>query len=66
MTHTDHPLDAEPIGLFERMCACWTAGDADGHGAGFTEECDYVSYDGTHARGRRDVVASTTAWFGGS
>jgi hypothetical protein len=51
MTRMDHPLDAEPIGLFERMCACWTAGDADGYGACFTEDCDYVSYDGTHGEG---------------
>jgi uncharacterized protein (TIGR02246 family) len=65
MTPTDRVADAELVHLFERMCAAWAAGDADEYGACFTEDSDYVSYDGTHARGRRDMVANHDRLFRG-
>ena len=65
MTRTDRVADAELVHLFERMCAAWSSGDADGYGACFTEDSDYVSYDGTHARGRRDMVANHDRLFRG-
>ena len=65
MTRTDRVTDAELVHLFERMCAAWTAGDAEGYGACFTEDSDYVSYDGTHARGRREMVANHDRLFRG-
>ena len=65
MTRTDRVADAELVHLFERMCAAWAAGDADEYGACFTEDSDYVSYDGTHARGRRDMVANHDRLFRG-
>lgn len=40
--------------LFERLKAAWTAGDARAFGALFTEDSDYVSYDGGIARGRAE------------
>ncbi|NUR91358.1 MAG: SgcJ/EcaC family oxidoreductase [Nonomuraea sp.] len=39
--------------LFADFMAAWTAGDAEAFGALFTDDSDYVSYDGTVARGRR-------------
>jgi uncharacterized protein (TIGR02246 family) len=51
--------------LFDRMCAAWTAGDAAAYGECFTEDCDYVSYDGTHARGRREMVDNHDRLFRG-
>ncbi|WP_369011199.1 SgcJ/EcaC family oxidoreductase [Streptosporangium carneum] len=39
--------------LFADFPAAWTAGDAQAFGALFTDDSDYVSYDGTIARGRR-------------
>jgi uncharacterized protein (TIGR02246 family) len=65
MTHTAQATDAELVGLFERMCSAWTTGDADGYGACFTEDSDYVSYDGTDTRGRRDMVANHDRLFRG-
>ncbi|WP_280510294.1 SgcJ/EcaC family oxidoreductase [Nocardia farcinica] len=55
--HTDASLDRTSddaaIGaLFHDMLRAWTANDADAFGALFTEDSDYVSYDGTLARGR--------------
>ncbi|MEU4332796.1 SgcJ/EcaC family oxidoreductase [Nonomuraea dietziae] len=40
--------------LFADFLAAWTAGDAESFGALFTDDSDYVSYDGTIARGRRE------------
>ncbi len=51
--------------LFERLCASWTAGDARAYGQCFTEDCDYVSFDGYRARGRADVVSSHAKLFAG-
>jgi uncharacterized protein (TIGR02246 family) len=38
--------------LFDQFMQTWTAGDARAFGACFTEDSDYVSYDGTRAVGR--------------
>ena len=65
MYRTDHATDAELVDLFEQMCSAWTAGDADGYGACFTEDSDYVSYDGAHARGRRTMVENHDRLFRG-
>jgi len=70
MTTPDHDTDQDPDdaqirALFARMCAAWTAGDAEEYGACFTEDCDYVSFDGTRARGRRAVVDSHDKLFSG-
>jgi len=51
--------------LFERLCAAWTAGDAQAYGQCFTEDCDYVSFDGYRVRGRADVVSSHAKLFAG-
>jgi uncharacterized protein (TIGR02246 family) len=46
------PTDTEITDLFTDFMAAWTAGDAQAFGALFTDDSDYVSYDGTIARGR--------------
>lgn len=38
--------------LFAQFMQAWTDNDADAFGALFTEDSDYVSYDGTRAVGR--------------
>ena len=65
MSRTDHATDTELVDLFQRMCSAWTAGDSDGYGACFTEDSDYVSYDGTRARGRRTMVENHDRLFHG-
>jgi uncharacterized protein (TIGR02246 family) len=57
--------DQELKALFQRMCQAWTEGDAAAYGACFTADCDYVSYDGTRARGREQVVESHDKLFRG-
>ena len=65
MTVVDSSADAALHALFDRMCAAWTAGDAAAYGDCFTEDSDYVSYDGTQARGRRAMVDNHQRLFTG-
>lgn len=64
-TSTNTTTDRELRDLFDRMCAAWTAGDAQAYGDCFTEDSDYVSYDGTHARGRSSMVGNHDRLFAG-
>ncbi len=43
--------------LLGRLSEAWRSGDAEAMGALFTEDCDYVTFDGTHLKGREDNVA---------
>ena len=65
MTVVARTADATLNDLFDRMCAAWTSGDAAAYGACFTEDSDYVSYDGTHARGRQAMVDNHDRLFRG-
>jgi uncharacterized protein (TIGR02246 family) len=65
MQSTERATDFELSALFDRMCSAWTAGDALAYGACFTEDSDYVSYDGTHARGRIPMVDNHDRLFRG-
>jgi uncharacterized protein (TIGR02246 family) len=51
--------------LFDRMCQAWTDGDAIAYGACFTEDSDYVSFDGSRARGRAAMVEAHDKLFRG-
>lgn len=42
--------------LFEQMQEAWARGDAAGFVAPFTEDADYVVFDGTHLRGREEIA----------
>jgi uncharacterized protein (TIGR02246 family) len=44
--------DREITALFGRLMQAWTDNDAVAYGECFTDDCDYVSYDGTRAVGR--------------
>ena len=55
----------EVVTLYARMCRAWSDGDAQAYGACFTDDADYVSFDGNHARGRAAIVASHDRLFRG-
>jgi uncharacterized protein (TIGR02246 family) len=57
--------DAEIRRLFDRLLRAWTDGDAVAYGKTFTEDVDYVPFDGTHTTGRRAVVESHDKLFRG-
>lgn len=67
MSTTEHvTTDAEQLtALFARMCRAWTDGDADAYGACFTDDCDYVSFDGSRSHGRATVVRDHDTLFSG-
>ncbi|NNH75151.1 SgcJ/EcaC family oxidoreductase [Nocardia uniformis] len=53
MNQTRHSTDDIAIDeVFQQLQRTWTANDAQAFGALFTEDSDYVSYDGTRAIGR--------------
>jgi uncharacterized protein (TIGR02246 family) len=49
----------------EQLNAAWVRGDADGFAAAFTEDADYVTFDGTHWKGRREIAESHRPLFQG-
>lgn len=57
--------DQELKALFQRVCQAWTDGDAAAYAACFTADCDYVSFDGTRAHGREQVIESHDKLFRG-
>ena len=51
--------------LFGRLLQAWTDNDAAAYGVCFTEDSDYVSYDGTRAIGRADMQNAHDRLFRG-
>lgn len=51
--------------LYARLLQAWTDNDANAYGACFTEDSDYVSYDGTRAIGRAVMVENHDRLFQG-
>lgn len=49
--------------LLERLADCWTRGDGAGYGAMFTEDADYVVFDGSHLKGREAIADSHQKLF---
>jgi uncharacterized protein (TIGR02246 family) len=47
--------------LFQRFLAAW--GDADTYASVFTEDADYVTFDGTHVKGRGAIAESHRLLF---
>lgn len=40
----------------QRLAQAWAAGDATAYGAAFTEDADYVVFNGVHLAGREAIV----------
>lgn len=56
--------------LFQQLMAAWGAGDADAYGALFSDDADYIAFDGLNQKGRAAIIASHqplfTRWLKGS
>jgi uncharacterized protein (TIGR02246 family) len=65
MNHeTIHQTDEAQIrALFEDLLGDWGRGDGGAYGSRFTEDADYVAFDGTHTRGRREISTSHQQLF---
>ncbi|MGF1471193.1 MAG: SgcJ/EcaC family oxidoreductase [Rubrobacteraceae bacterium] len=61
---TGNTPDAAAVrGLLDRLIDDWARGDGEAYGSRFTEDADYVSFDGTHTRGRAEISASHQQLF---
>ena len=49
--------------LFGLLLDDWGRGDGEAYGSRFTEDADYVAFDGTRTRGRREISASHQQLF---
>jgi uncharacterized protein (TIGR02246 family) len=49
--------------LLDRQVAGWDAGDAEAYASVFTHDADYVTFLGSHYRGRDAIAASYTPLF---
>ena len=61
---TTHQTDEAKIRtLFEDLLGDWGRGDGEAYGSRFTEDADYVAFDGSRTRGRREISASHQRLF---
>ena len=59
-----HSADEAAIrALFGRLVDAWGRGHGDTYSALFTDDADYVAFDGTHTKGRTAIAASHQALF---
>jgi uncharacterized protein (TIGR02246 family) len=49
--------------LFEKLLADWARGSGEAYGSRFTENADYVAFDGTHTKGREEISSSHQRLF---
>ena len=61
---TERPADEAAIReLLDRQVAGWDAGDAEAYASVFTPDADYVTFLGSHYRGRDAIAASYVPLF---
>ncbi|MGH3146963.1 MAG: SgcJ/EcaC family oxidoreductase, partial [Rubrobacter sp.] len=59
-----NPADEQAIReLFEKLIEDWGRGDGEAYGSRFTEDADYVAFDGTRTQGREEISASHQQLF---
>jgi uncharacterized protein (TIGR02246 family) len=49
--------------LFRQLLDAWGRGDGHAYGGLFTEDADYVAFDGSHTKGRREIASSHQQLF---
>jgi len=49
--------------LLQQLFAAWGAGDANAYGALFSEDADYIAFDGVNQQGRAAIIASHQPLF---
>jgi uncharacterized protein (TIGR02246 family) len=58
------PADERAIrDLFEQLLEDWARGDGEAYGSRFTEDADYVAFDGTRTKGREEISSSHQQLF---
>jgi len=63
-TRVSNAADEDAIGaIHQRMIDAWNGGDAAGFAAPFTDEADFVAWEGTHLKGRQEIASFTQRSF---
>jgi uncharacterized protein (TIGR02246 family) len=63
-TTANHSADEAAIhDLFRQLLDDWGRGDGNAYGSRFTEDADYVAFDGSHTRGRQEIASSHQELF---
>ena len=58
------PADERAVrDLFEKLLEDWARGDGEAYGSRFTEDADYVAFDGTRTKGREEISSSHQRLF---
>jgi uncharacterized protein (TIGR02246 family) len=60
---TNQTDEAQILALFDDLLDDWGRGDGEAYGSRFTEDADYVAFDGTRTRGRAEIAASHQQLF---
>jgi uncharacterized protein (TIGR02246 family) len=56
-TTTQTAAEEEAIGaIHQRMIDAWNAGDGGAFAAPFTDDADFVAFEGTHLKGRQEIA----------
>jgi len=54
---TETAADEDGIrAIHQRMIDAWNVGDGAGFAASFTEDADFVAFEGTHLKGRQEIA----------
>lgn len=49
--------------VFQQLLEAWNRGDGMAYGALFTDDADYITFDGSHLQGREDIARSHQQLF---
>ena len=49
--------------LYHQMMAGWNQGNADAFAAPFTEDADFIAFDGAHFKGNQEIVQTHQSLF---
>ena len=49
--------------LFQQLLEDWGQEDGEAYGSRFTEDADYVAFDGSHTKGRQEISSSHQELF---
>jgi uncharacterized protein (TIGR02246 family) len=62
-TTTNPAGEAAIRDLFSELLDDWGRGDGHAYGSRFTEDADYVAFDGSHTKGRQEISSSHQELF---
>lgn len=62
-TDANHPADGAIRDLFCRLLDDWGRGDGHAYGSRFTDDADYVGFEGSRTKGRQEIASSHQELF---